>query len=139
MAAIVTARGRVIAVQDGRAELRLAVASACGRCGAKSMCGSGQERSIQVNAPPGTQAGDLLDLTLPEARLGLGALLGYLLPAFTTLLGTVLLAPGGDAAAILGAGLGLGAGLVLVRRFATRLLGSGPTVCPTSSTHGENP
>lgn len=136
---MVVTQGRVVAVRDGVAEVQLAVKSACGACGAKSVCASGHERTVSLSAPEGVAPGDTLELAVPESRLNLGALVGYLLPAVATLGGALLLAPGGDEFAVLGAGAGLALGLWLVRRLGGRLLAPRLSPCSTPSTQGETP
>ncbi len=135
----VAAAARIVAVHDGVADVQFEAASACASCGAKSVCGSGNTRRVQLPVPAGVAAGDHVTLNLPEAQLQLGAILAYLLPAVTTLLGGALLSGGGDGYAALGATLGLGAGLLCLRLLAPATLGSGIHVCPSDSPQGETP
>lgn len=70
--------------------------------------------------------------------------IGYLLPVVTLLLGAALFSFAGDAAAALGAALGLTTGLFLVRLLHRRLLAGNlqPTVsvtCSSQSFPGESP
>lgn len=123
MSAMVETRGRVIALHDGLAEIRVAAASACASCRTRSVCGSGQERSLQIPAPAHAVVGDTVSLQLPQDSFSLGMLIGYLLPALSMLLGAALLSSGGDALAALGAALGLACGLALARLLHRLLLG----------------
>jgi positive regulator of sigma E activity len=137
MARLVLASARVVSRQGGMSRLRLAAPAACGSCGAQAACGSGRERLVDVAMPPEIGAGDLVSLQLPETDLNRSALLAYLLPAATMLLGALLLAAGGDALAALGAALGLGFGLVCLRIFGRRSFGQDIRVCPPDSSQGE--
>jgi sigma-E factor negative regulatory protein RseC len=122
MAQLLSTNARVASVHEGMAEVRLASASACGSCGAQSVCGTGRERSVFIPVSSGVCAGDSVRLQMSAAELNIGAMLAYLLPALTTLCGGLLLAGGGDGLAALGATLGLGLGLLSLRLLArTRL------------------
>ncbi len=138
MTMIVT-QGRVIAVREGVAEVQLTAKSACGSCGAKAVCGSGSAHTVNLPAPEGVGPGDTLDLAVPEARLNAGAVVGYLLPATTTLLGAVLLSSGGDDIASIGAFIGLVGGLFLTRRFGAGLLLPSLSTCSPHTIQGETP
>lgn len=143
---MIETHGRIVALHDGLADVRLSVASACGACGHRNSCdqhGGNRERTVRVAAPLGAHAGDRVMLSLPESTLHLGSLLGYLLPAVATLGGAIALATGGDAAAVLGAGLGLGAGLLCVRLIGRRWADDAtlPMSCTpaSNSPHGDTP
>lgn len=92
---------------------------------------------IDVAVSPQVCAGDRVSLQMLETDLNRGALLAYLLPAVTTLLGALSLAAGGDALAVLGAALGLGFGLVCLRISARRSSGNGVRVSQSDSSQGE--
>lgn len=139
MARMLHAAARVLSLQDGMALVRLEAAAACGSCGAQAACGSGRERLVDVAVPPDISAGDRVSLQLPETDLNRSALLAYLLPAATMLLGALLLAAGGDTPAALGAALGLGLGLVCLRIFGRRSDGGGVRACHPHSTQGASP
>lgn len=140
---MIETQGRIVALRHGIAEVRLSVASACSACGRKGSCDNGRERTVSVAAPPGSRAGDRVTLALPESALHLGSLLGYLLPALTTLGGAIALSGNGDAAAVGGAGLGLCAGLICVRLSSRRWAGEDalPVSCTPESkpSHGDTP
>lgn len=137
------ASARVVAVSGKQAELRLTAPSACGGCGAQGACGGARERQAQFRVPAGFAAGDLVTLEMSESSLNLGAMAAYLLPACCTLFGALLLAPGGDALAALGAGLGLGFGIVCLRLVARNHLIADVRVCPSrhefNTLPGEHP
>ncbi len=108
----VRASAQVVAVSGDQMELHLATAAACGGCGAQAACDAARGKSARFPLAPGMAAGDCVTLEMSESQLNLGAVAAYLLPAACTLTGALLLAPGGDALAALGAGLGLGFGIV---------------------------
>jgi sigma-E factor negative regulatory protein RseC len=139
MSHLLTANARVASVHDGMAEVRLASASACGSCGAQSVCGTGRERSVFVPVSAGVCSGDSVRLQMSAAELNTGAMLAYLLPALTTLGGGLLLAGGGDALAALGATLGLGLGLVCLRLLARSRLRNGLQIYSSDTPQGETP
>ena len=74
-------------------------------------------------------------------RLGIGAVLGYLLPALGLLLGAVIATVlfSGDLPAVLGAVLGLVTGLIVVRLASKRFSSSTMTlaVCPSTPFSGD--
>ncbi|MEF8701584.1 MAG: SoxR reducing system RseC family protein [Candidatus Accumulibacter sp. UW26] len=144
MSKTLEARGRVVEVRDGVAEVRLPVASGCQSCRAQAVCGSGREKSVHVAAASGLAVGDNVSLQVGETSFSLGAVIGYLLPALTLLLGAALFSFAGDAAAVLGATIGLVSGILLVRfldrRFlADRLQPVATVTCSPPSLPGENP
>lgn len=105
----------------GKVEVTVATGG-CSGCGHRSGCGIGQlaegrqQARITLPAPPGLPlaAGTEVLLRLPTRHLHLAALVGYLFPAFTLLLGTGCGdALAGDAGAALGAIGGLFTGLLL--------------------------
>jgi positive regulator of sigma E activity len=117
---MMTTSGRVIHVAGPLAQVRIEAASACSSCGTRGSCASGQTRAVWVEAPEGVKSGDLLQISISERAFNTAALIGYLLPAVTTLIGAGLMAAAGDTAAVLGALSGLGLGLVLVRILGRR-------------------
>jgi positive regulator of sigma E activity len=139
------ARGRVVEVRDGTAEVRLAVASSCHGCRAQGVCSSGSEQSVRIAAADdGLAVGDVVSLALGEAQFSLGVAIGYLLPALTLLLGAVLLSFAGDTAAAFGAAVGLAVGILLVRLLSRRLLADrlrpvATITCQPQSLPGEPP
>ncbi|QGU33191.1 SoxR reducing system RseC family protein [Thermochromatium tepidum] len=84
----------------------------CAGCLSQGRCGSAQAFSPPEEAGPAVT---------PPPRLIRGAALAYLVPATAMLIGAVLGAGAGDAAAATGAVCGLMSGLLLLRRLATTL------------------
>lgn len=116
-------RGVVQRVEGGLAIIAMETAG-CASCGQGSSCGVGKlaagRPATLLTLPVGgeVRAGDLVSIALPENKLTLSALLGYLFPAFAMLLGAALGAAfeqGGDAATALGAIAGFVAALVIAR------------------------
>jgi len=114
-------RGIVQRVEDGKAIVAMETAG-CSSCSQSSGCGIGKMASgrtatlLTLPASPGIKAGDQVSIALPENRLTLSALFGYLFPAFAMLFGAWLGATvdGSDGATAIGAIAGfLGALLVL--------------------------
>ena len=137
MARLVLAGARVMSRDQDMARLRLDASHACGSCRAQTACGEGRERLIDVAVSPQVCAGDRVSMQMLQTDLNRSALLAYLLPAVTTLLGALALAGGGDVLAALGAASGLGFGLVCLRISARRSFGNGVRVCRSDSPQGE--
>ncbi len=116
-------RGEVISVVHDRALIRLEPAPGCDACGNRGSCGSGDAKSrlIEMATPANAQAGDIVTVNIPAASLSLAAMLGYLLPPLALLAGAIAAEQvySSDLAAVIGAALGLCAG-VLVARLASR-------------------
>lgn len=120
--------GRVVSVVAGEAVVALA-AGGCSGCGQKSACGLGRlagaarENLVRLPACDGLRAGDAVMLEAEGGALLRAALLGYLVPALSLVIGAV----GGDAwlgsdaGAVAGAGAGFLGGLLVVRAGASRL------------------
>jgi len=126
-----TERGRVVAVDGPGLWVETLSSSACMGCRARQGCGHGllqqwgARRRNHLYAWVGEQAadfdiGDEVDLILPEGVLIASAMVVYLLPLLGMLTGMALAARGGDLAALLGAGLGLGLGFAGVRLHGQR-------------------
>ncbi|MDD5249437.1 MAG: SoxR reducing system RseC family protein [Rhodocyclaceae bacterium] len=135
--------GQVVGFDGDEAVVRLENASSCGTCGSRGSCGSAQKAAqvIRLHLPAQTRLGDRVTLSMPSSSLALAALLGYLLPPASLLLGAVIAASryGGDAAAVLGAGVGFAVGLLLARLISRFTLGRGAhsAACDLDSNHGE--
>lgn len=104
-------RGIVHRVDGGKAIVAMETAG-CSSCGQGSSCGIGKMASgrpatmLTIPVSGDIKAGDLVLIGLPESKLTLSALLGYLFPAFAMLLGAWLgssIEEGSDAATALGA------------------------------------
>ncbi|MBP5997267.1 MAG: SoxR reducing system RseC family protein [Azonexus sp.] len=115
-------RGIVQRVDGGRAIVAMETAG-CSSCGQGSSCGIGKMASgrpatlLTLPVSGDIKAGDLVLIGLPESRLTLSALLGYLFPAFAMLFGAWLgsLLEGSDGATALGAIAGFLGALVIAR------------------------
>jgi positive regulator of sigma E activity len=112
-----TRPGRILAIHDGRAIIRVELPAGCTSCGSRGTCASGRADSATVSLPVTASAlpGAAVTLAIDDGSLARGALLAYLLPAVSTLAGAVALASGGDLAAIGGAAAGLALGLIALR------------------------
>jgi len=118
--------GEVVGFAQGVAKVRLERASSgCSGCGSRGTCASGNAAAqvIEMRLSDHTRIGDHVTVSMPSSSVTLAALLGYLLPPVSLLVGAVMasLLYGSDLAAVLGAALGLVAGLLLARlisRFA---------------------
>lgn len=115
-------RGIVQRVEGGKAIVAMETAG-CSSCGQGSSCGIGKMASgraatlLTLPASADLRAGDLVSIALPENRLTLSALLGYLFPAFAMLLGAWLgsALDGSDGATALGAIAGFLGALAIAR------------------------
>ncbi|MEI6414452.1 MAG: SoxR reducing system RseC family protein [Pseudomonadota bacterium] len=109
--------GHILAIQDGQATIRVERSTGCTACGSRGTCGAGQAGSTTLILPVAESArpGEVVTLSIAEASLLRNAILVYLLPALTTLLGAISLAGGGDLMAIGGAASGLALGLAILR------------------------
>ena len=132
-AGMIEHRGIVQRVDGGKAVVAMETAG-CASCGQGSSCGVGKMAAgrpatlLTVPVSGDIRAGDVVIVGLPENRLTLSALMGYLFPAFAMLLGAWLgstLAES-DAATALGAIAGFLAALV-VARIAIAIM---PTLMP---------
>lgn len=116
-------RGEVISVVHDRALIRLEPAPGCSACGNRGSCDSGDAKSrlIEMAVPTHAHAGDIVTVNIPAASLSLAAMLGYLLPPVVMLVGAIVAEQlySRDLAAVVGAALGLCAG-VLIARLASR-------------------
>jgi positive regulator of sigma E activity len=137
--------GRVIALDGDMAQVRLDAASACSGCGSRGTCGSGNkaEQVIRMAVPAHVRLGDTVTLAMPSSSVALAALLGYLLPPAALLAGAVIGAGDGgdDLHAVIGAGVGLLAGLALARLISRFTLHRNvePSICGPVARHGEQP
>jgi len=108
--------------------------TACGACGHGGHCGmdkhavGGQAAVLNLPATNGLKAGDFVNVGLPEARLTLAALFGYLFPALATLAGALFgMSLGGtESATALGAAAGFVGSLVIARIAITFTSGLSP-------------
>ena len=116
-------RGVVHRVDGNKAIVAMETAG-CSSCGQGSSCGIGKMASgrpatlLTIPVSGEIKAGDFVLIGLPENKLTLSALLGYLFPAFAMLLGAWLgsnIEEGSDAGTALGAIAGFVAALVIAR------------------------
>lgn len=122
---MISAPVRVIAIADGRAQVEPTGQSGCGGCASRSVCGvsglakyfAGGRRPVEVQCASGVREGDELQLQMEEGDLLRAGMLAYLLPSLFAVGGAAVatLAGYGDAGAVLGALLGVTAGLLLAR------------------------
>lgn len=103
-------RGIVQRVENGKALVAMETAG-CSSCGQGSSCGIGKMAAgrpatlLTIPVSGDVKAGDLVRIGLPESKLSLSALIGYLFPALAMLVGAWLGAiyDGTDGATALGA------------------------------------
>ena len=118
-------RGIVQRVEGGKAIVAMETAG-CSSCSQSSGCGIGKMASdrgatlLTLPASAGIKAGDQVSIALPENRLTLSALFGYLFPAFAMLFGAWLGATvdGSDGATAIGAIAGFLGALLTLRILA---------------------
>ncbi|TXH02310.1 MAG: hypothetical protein E6R09_05045 [Rhodocyclaceae bacterium] len=115
-------RGIVQRVDGGKAIVAMET-TGCSSCGQGSSCGIGKMASgrpatlLTLPVSGDIRAGDVVSIALPESKLSLSALLGYLFPAFAMLFGAWLGAAldGSDGATALGAIAGFLGALAIAR------------------------
>jgi len=137
--------GEVIGFENGVAQIRLERPSGCSGCGSRGTCASGSAAAqvIHMSLPEHTRPGDQVTVSMPASSVTLAALLGYLLPPVSLLLGAIVASTcyESDAAAVLGAGLGFVAGLLLARLISRFVFGreTVPSICSPDLQTGEQP
>jgi sigma-E factor negative regulatory protein RseC len=115
-------RGVVQRVEAGQAIVAMETAG-CASCGQGSSCGIGKMASgrpatlLTLPVSGDIKAGDLVSIGLPENRLTLSALLGYLFPAFAMIFGAWFgsVLDGSDGATAFGAIVGFLGALAIAR------------------------
>lgn len=126
-------RGIVQRVEGGKAIVAMETAG-CSSCGQGGSCGIGKMAAgrpatlLTLPVSGDIKTGDLVCIALPESRLTLSALLGYLFPAFAMLMGAAIgsLLNGSDAATALGAMVGFVAALAIARVLISLIPGLMP-------------
>lgn len=137
--------GEIVSFEQGVAQIRLEPPSGCSGCGSRGACASGSAAAqvIHMSLPAGTKPGDQVTVSIPSSSVTLAALLGYLLPLVCLLAGAIVAATcyEGDAAAVLGAGFGFVAGLLLARLISRFVFGreTVPSICSPVLQPGEHP
>lgn len=149
MSEVVERSGQVVGFAHGLAHIRLEREAGCSGCGSRGACVSvgAAQQVIHLALPEHTQLGDQVTVSMAASSVAVAALIGYLVPPVCLLLGALAAASryAGDLAAVLGAGLGLLAGVLLARLIAHFTLGRGPSssVChpglQPDSPSGERP
>ncbi len=127
-------RGIVQRVEAGKAIVAMETGG-CSSCGHGSNCGIGQMAEgraatlLTLPVSGDIKAGDLVSIGLPEGKLTLSAVFGYLFPAFAMLFGAWLGASldGSDGATALGAIAGFLGALIIARTVIGLLPGLMPT------------
>jgi sigma-E factor negative regulatory protein RseC len=133
---MLTETGRIVAIQADGIWVETIRSSTCGACSVQKGCGHGllsrigEGRRGYIKVLPGALSladcavNDRVRISIPEEVILRGSAVVYMVPLLCMLLGAALSAglwPGGtDLAAMVGALLGLGTGLVLVRWHAWR-------------------
>lgn len=122
--------GIVESISGGRALISVATdgcdgCSHGGGCAMNKLVRSGKKTQLELPAPVGLQAGDHVVLQLPENRMVLTAVLGYLVPALAVLAGAGFgnEVYGSDGAAMLGAIGGFLVAMAFARFVLPRLPG----------------
>ena len=138
-------RGIVQRVENGQAIVAMETAG-CSSCGQGSSCGIGKMASgrpatlLTLPVSGEIKVGDRVMIGLPESRLTISALLGYLFPAFAMLLGAWLgsVIDGSDGGTALGAMVGFLGALVIARLAISLIPGLLPTPQLISASPLEN-
>ena len=131
---MITESGRVVAVSGNTVWVQTIRQSACQSCSARSGCGQrvlaaasgGRANQVQVLNTLHASVGDEVTLGIAEQALLQASLLVYALPLLLMVAASMAanqLVPGSDGAAIVAAGLGLGAGFVVARLWQRRMPG----------------
>ncbi|UJF19034.1 SoxR reducing system RseC family protein [Vibrio sp. SS-MA-C1-2] len=125
----------VINTYSNRIEVSCQQKTSCGSCASQNSCGtgivskvvSGRQHILQIETKQKVKIGDLVEIGLSERSMINSALLLYLVPLFSLILGTAIgqwlfvhLLGHGEGFVILLAALGLGVGLWFARLFARR-------------------
>jgi sigma-E factor negative regulatory protein RseC len=141
-AGMIEHRGIIQRVEGGKAIVAMETAG-CSSCGQGSSCGIGKMASgrpatlITIPTSGDVRPGDFVLIGLPESKLTLSALLGYLFPAFAMLLGAWLGATleGTDGSTALGAIAGFLGSLAIARLVIGLLPGlmPAPQLIPISN------
>jgi sigma-E factor negative regulatory protein RseC len=122
---MIATSARVIASENGFAQVEPSAESGCGGCKSRSSCGvsglgkyfSTNRKAIEVQCDENVRAGDELQLSMSESDLLKAGLLAYLLPCVLALIGAGIAASLGlgDVGAVLGMVGGFASGFLLAR------------------------
>ncbi|MFO7994676.1 MAG: SoxR reducing system RseC family protein [Marinobacter sp.] len=155
---MITETGKVVAVSGDRVWVQTIRTSACESCSARNGCGQralagvsgGRANQVLVTNTLGARVGDEVTVAIEESALLSASLLVYALPLVLMVLGAVTghqLSEGQDAAAMLGAALGMGAGFIVARRvgsnpnrdYEPRLVRTGQVLSEPAARPGSSP
>lgn len=120
--------GIVTRVEGDFAWVEVVSGNSCGSCKSQGSCGSGllgltaSPRQFRLLNGVGARPGDAVSITMPEGGVVKAALLGYLLPLSLGIAGAAagMHLGGADGPALIGLGLGLAAGLLLLKLVSRR-------------------
>lgn len=121
---MIETRVRVLSSHGGVSFVEATEHNGCGACASQDSCGiSGLGRFFSRKRRPvalacGARPGQEITVAVSETDLLKVGLWAYLLPVTLAVAGAAIPAGRGDAASVLGAALGLAAGLLIARRFA---------------------
>lgn len=134
---MIETRVRVLKTSGATSFVEATEHNGCGACASQDSCGiSGLGRFFSRRRQPvalacgNVRPGQEITVAVSETDLLKVGLWAYLLPVTLAVAGASLAAPMGDLAAVLGAALGLAAGLLIARWFAGT-----PRISITSGEH----
>ncbi len=110
--------GVVKEVRGGQAQIEIDPSNMCGTCVNKEACQLGEsavKRYLWAQNHAGARVGDLVQVELEEGKAVFSAFMIFILPVITLIGGYLLSRPFGEGWGIVGAFVGLGAGLLIVR------------------------
>ena len=111
--------GKVIRAEGGNLQVCFEPLQSCEKCG---MCGGRQESVVTLRGS--AEAGDWVDVQMPDARVLKASALTYLLPLSGLVAGLAAgtaLFPQSDAGAFIAGGIGLAAALLALKAIDRRL------------------
>ena len=138
-------RGEVVRIVRDRAQIRLEPSPGCAVCGNRGRCASGEAKPqmIEMALPAYAQAGDAVAVAIPAGSLTRAAMLGYLLPPVAMLIGAITAEQFflNELAAVIGAALGLAAGVLAARLISHFAFGNVAALasCHPAFQPGEHP
>lgn len=138
--------GRVIAIHAHTIDVQVSTPQACSQCGSSKRCHGDQHKVLSLPLSAGIATGDEVALGIEDHLLHASAIIAYLLPALSLMLGAWAgeNLTAGSAGALIGGGIGLACGIglipVLSRVLGLQELTPALRACPTSSisTHSES-
>ncbi len=124
MAECDTQPGKIVAIRDDQVAVQTQARGGCGRCQSPGGCGRPMDERTTTTWLPNSgdyQVGDAVDLLVAVPELEHAAWRAYGIPLITLMAGAYAGQSAGDLFAVIGAGLGLLAGLAWVRWRSRRL------------------